>query len=423
MANEVDDKNKVEREVRRTRDRMLGENSIRPSKRRAVRPIPAAANPTRPRSNEDASEATSSKAQSQRDENKAVNSNNMPDSIRSKFVQVGRKYYFPDGARAFTDRGVRLTTPSENTEVIRSLVTIAQARGWDDITVTGTERFRREVWFAAKLAGLGVRGYKPNEFEVGRLARTVARQNSSQRDGLAEEPTSAESALNRRSRSERRERPPEKQRDQRDRLATGRLVDHGRANYRNDSNEPMSYFVKLETPKGERTLWGIDLERALRESLTKPQIGEEVGLQALRQEPVTVKARQRDNDGQVVSEKQLATHRNKWIIEKRPFFQSRADAARTVLDTTVDAREAVKRHPELAGTYFYLRGAEEIAKQRIRDPEDQRKFVATVRNALADSIARGEPLPPMRLRERQQSVRSGSSPRQTPERERELARG
>ena len=41
----------------------------------------------------------------------------VPDHVRRRFVQVGRKYYFPDGARAFTDRGRRLTTPSENTEV------------------------------------------------------------------------------------------------------------------------------------------------------------------------------------------------------------------------------------------------------------------------------------------------------------------
>jgi hypothetical protein len=78
----------------------------------------------------------------------------VPDEVRRRFVQVGRKYFFPDGARAFTDRGQRLTTPSENTEVIRSLVTIAHARGWNEITVTGTERFRKEAWFEARLAGL-----------------------------------------------------------------------------------------------------------------------------------------------------------------------------------------------------------------------------------------------------------------------------
>src|SRR5258707_11507284 len=66
------------------------------------------------------------------------NHQTVPDHIRRRFVQVGRKYYFPDGVRAFTDRGHRLTTASENTEVIKSLIDIAKARGWDEIVVKGS---------------------------------------------------------------------------------------------------------------------------------------------------------------------------------------------------------------------------------------------------------------------------------------------
>ena len=38
--------------------------------------------------------------------------------------------------------------PSAPTQA--SLVTIAQARGWNEITVRGTERFRKEAWTAAR---------------------------------------------------------------------------------------------------------------------------------------------------------------------------------------------------------------------------------------------------------------------------------
>ena len=44
------------------------------------------------------------------------------------------------------------------------------------------------------------------------------------------------------------------------------------------------------------------------------------------------------------------------------------------------------------------RAKEEVAARRIRDPEDQRKFVSLVRNTIADSVERGEPLQPVRLR-------------------------
>src|SRR5438552_1852486 len=83
----------------------------------------------------------------------------VPEPIAKRFIRVKNRYYFPDGTRAFTDRGNRLTTLSENTEVVRSLVGIAQARGWHDLHVRGTERFRREVWFAAAVVGLKVEGY------------------------------------------------------------------------------------------------------------------------------------------------------------------------------------------------------------------------------------------------------------------------
>src|ERR1700722_8000502 len=103
-------------------------------------------------------------------------SQGVPEEIAKRFVQVKNKYYFPDGARAFTDRGNRITTMSENTEVVRSLVDIAKARSWQEITVRGTERFRKEVWIAASGAGLQARGYKPTEFQQSHLVRSRPRE-------------------------------------------------------------------------------------------------------------------------------------------------------------------------------------------------------------------------------------------------------
>jgi hypothetical protein len=328
----------------------------------------------------------------------------VPDDVRRRFVQVGRRYHFPDGARAFTDRGSRLTTPSENTEVIESLVAIAQARGWETISLSGTDRFRQEAWFQARLAGLEVRGYVPSEAEQERLVRAVARRREP--SAASERASVGERGRNNRREDAQRESGPVEavasapETKARDRLIAGRLLDHGRASYRHEPRQPMSYFVKIETARGEQTLWGVDLERAVKESLTKPQIGEEVGVRTVSQDPVTVKTPQCNVDGQVVGEQDLQTHRNRWVIEKRAFFEARATAADLVRDPKVDPREAVKRHPELASTYLHLRGAEEVAAKRIRDPEDQRKFVSLVRSALADSVARGEPLQPIRLRDR-----------------------
>jgi hypothetical protein len=314
----------------------------------------------------------------------ARRSDSVPEDVKKRFVQAGNKYYFPDGARAFTDRGQRLTTPSENTEVIRSLVEIARARGWNEVSVRGTERFRKDAWVAARLAGLEVRGYNPSEFERAQLLRTRSRppdqpvDNDVEREG-APVP------------SQGRRRP-----SRQDELLAGVLADHRRATYRHDPRASMSYYVKLETPHGDRVVWGVDLERALKESLTQPKAGDEVVVRAVRRE--TVKIRRRDEAGKLTDEG-VERHRNRWILEKREFFESRAQAARTVRDTQVTPKQAVKQHPELVGTYLQVHAAE-LAAKRFRNPEDQKLFVAKVRAALADSVARGEPLPAVRLRER-----------------------
>jgi hypothetical protein len=319
-----------------------------------------------------------------------IPSNAVPEAITKRFVQVRSTYYFPDGARAFTDRGNRLTTPSENTEVVRSLILIAKAREWNEITVRGTDRFRREAWLAARLAGLEVRGYQPTEVEQAHLVRSLGRRNAVSAGDSPVGPTDT---------PPRRPDAETPTPDRRGGLLTGKLIDHGRATYQDDPRQPMSYFVKLETSHGDRTIWGVDLERAFKESLTKPRAGEEVGLRAVRQDAVKVKKAARGADGKVAGMRELETHRNRWIVEKREFFEARAQAARTVRDTTVAPKQAVKQHPELVGTYLQMHAAE-LAAKRFRDPEDRERFIARVRSALADSVARGEPLPPVRLRER-----------------------
>jgi hypothetical protein len=157
--------------------------------------------------------------------------------------------------------------------------------------------------------------------------------------------------------------------------------------------------VRIETREGRREIWGKDLERAITQSLTQPRVGDEVVLQKTGRDLVTVKRMDWDDKGRLTGQKDVETHRNRWVIEKTDFFAERAQAAQVVRDSTIDPRTAVREHPELAGTYLNLRAAE-LAAERLRDPEDRRRFVALLRSALADEIERGEPLQPVRLRER-----------------------
>jgi len=100
--------------------------------------------------------------------------NAVPASVARRFLKVEADYYFPDKTLAFSDRGEKLATKGAHPEVVRSLVEIAQARGWSNITVKGTEEFRRSAWMQAAQAGLKVAGYQPTALDLAELANRPA---------------------------------------------------------------------------------------------------------------------------------------------------------------------------------------------------------------------------------------------------------
>lgn len=94
----------------------------------------------------------------------------VPPSVARRFLKVETEYYFPDRSLAFSDRGDKLATRGAHPEVVRSLVEIAQARGWTSITVKGTDEFRRSAWMEAAQAGMKVAGYQPTALDLAELA-------------------------------------------------------------------------------------------------------------------------------------------------------------------------------------------------------------------------------------------------------------
>ncbi|MDY0977699.1 LPD7 domain-containing protein [Massilia sp. CFBP9012] len=94
----------------------------------------------------------------------------VPESVARRFLRVETEYYFQDRTPAFSDRGGKLATRSANPEIVRSMVEIAKARGWDTITVKGAEEFRRSTWMEATQLGLTVGGYKPAALDIAALA-------------------------------------------------------------------------------------------------------------------------------------------------------------------------------------------------------------------------------------------------------------
>jgi hypothetical protein len=200
-------------------------------------------------------------------------------------------------------------------------------------------------------------------------------------------------------------------------LIIGRLKEHGAAKYQFRANEDTSYYVRLLTSRGERTLWGKDLERALNDAQTQPKRGDLVGARRVRREAVTVTTRQRDTEGRILRQEEHHAHRTRWELEKVQLFAERARLARQIRDEQADARAEVRAHPEIKSAFLSIRAAEEFATQRIANPADRTRFLELVRGAMGASIQKGEPLPSVRLRDRPERERPGpmKSPRGKPE--------
>jgi hypothetical protein len=182
-------------------------------------------------------------------------------------------------------------------------------------------------------------------------------------------------------------------------LVIGRLTEHGRANYQFRSDENASYYVKLLSSRGAKILWGKDLERALNAGETRPKVGDLIGARRVGREAVTLTARRRVADGRIVTEEAHHAHRTRWVVEKVQFFAERARLARRLRDEQADVRETVRAHPELKSSFLSFRAAQEFAARRIADPKDRERFLSLMREAMAASIQRGEPLPAVRLRD------------------------
>lgn len=100
----------------------------------------------------------------------------VPAEIEKQYLRVGDKFYHPKNTDlvAFEDKGNKLETKSNSEAIAESMVRIAEARGWDEIKVSGSETFRKEVWLEAASRGMHVKGYSPSEQDKAELAKRMS---------------------------------------------------------------------------------------------------------------------------------------------------------------------------------------------------------------------------------------------------------
>lgn len=303
---------------------------------------------------------------------------------------VLKAYQFHEGkfkehgtdAVRFEDHGKKLSTKIEDPQVIRHMIEVTIAKNWGTLELKGTDTFRQIAWLEATANGRETTGYKPNERDLEQLEQLKRErgQNSNQPAMTGTTDRAKENSVEVVASRERstpapeaaKSAPPEIQSDKKDpapaatatvaakldakaspetgsvdqsastRIETGRLIEHGAAKYNFDPKEKDSYYVKLETDKGEKVVWGKDLQRAMSEATTKP--GETVSLTLKGAKDVEVEANVRDEKGNIVGKQTIEAQRNKWEVSAADLGitrtlskdeQLRVDAALKVLGKTI----------------------------------------------------------------------------------------
>lgn len=273
----------------------------------------------------------------------------VPERVRKRYLRAGNQYFLKDAPYqlAFEDIGPYLVTEHNRPDVVESMVDMVAAKSWRRIRVSGHEAFRGEVWLQGSLLGIEVSGYEPKAADLARLAdaRQGRLNNRIEADGslhaagspidvaersratsapapAAGPPNVADGAASAAlQRDAQRGEPLDAKRqpaagDEADtpRRYTGELREHGGAPYQNNPARSESYYVVFRDTTGtDHAVWGVDLERAVRESGAQP--GQQVTLENLGRRLVTVKVPILDEHGVVIGEDERDVHRNTWQVE------------------------------------------------------------------------------------------------------------
>ncbi|CAD7741443.1 hypothetical protein LMG31884_47710 (plasmid) [Xanthomonas hydrangeae] len=235
--------------------------------------------------------------------------------VEKSFYHVENKYYHRDNKNrvAFVEGESKLRTAESDAYIAKSMVKVAEAKGWDSIKVAGTDEFRRAVWMEAALRGLQVRGYKPRDVDLAELAekqdarlRNSVEQGDSREDGKAGHVQAGKQPV----KTGEQQAQSESRQPKEEPGLVGKVLSHGPAKFDFKRDEKPSYYVRLDTAAGEKIVWGVDLPRALEEG--KVNDGDRIRLENLGRQAVQVTANVRDESGRVIGQETITSHRNQW---------------------------------------------------------------------------------------------------------------
>ncbi|WP_228260312.1 LPD7 domain-containing protein [Klebsiella pneumoniae] len=245
--------------------------------------------------------------------------------------------YTLDGQDAFYDYGshLRMANPeaSQSDEMILAAVLTADKQHHRGIEITGSDEFKERVFNLISEYNIEVKLTNPeqrvkllelkkaNETAKETAKENVADSNANKQEGANEKANSSVQQNGMRW-EESASVQPKKQNasdtQKADKAAgepweKGVIVAHGRAKYEWKEDESMNYFVTLKNEHGEKTLWGKDLERAVKDAGVDTE--RLVTVRKLGFVDVEVNAPVRDESNKIVRYETIQTKRNEWEVK------------------------------------------------------------------------------------------------------------
>ena len=330
-----------------------------------------------------------------------IDDNALPDRIRRKYYVVANETGKdgPDGeARFYADeRGEylafkvtenRLVTRLAAAEVIRDMVSVAQHRRWEALQVRGSAEFRREAWLEAGARGIEVPGYQPTELNRQALAD---RQEVWNRIHPRTHEVEVRSVSDR---NERAEKPDY------DKGVSGRLIEVGRAPYRNRNDAETSTYVAIELDNSrQHQVWGVGLEKATADSKARPGDRIQVRRDGVERVAKDIKVIDAASGRARIERRQVS--RNRWRVTAERFRS--AD------------RQTAARDPDLVAAQSQMVIIEKALERAF--PEDERArhdIIEAARDRIAGhlqhghSFARATILEPVHERHRPGTDKNGA---------------
>jgi putative DNA primase/helicase len=316
-----------------------------------------------------------------------VQESELPQTIRTRFIvraqtqrlfEAGQTdFHFRAGNRqgqlAFSDAGKQLVTPLENREIVVAMLDVAQAKHWQEITVSGSDEFRRQAWLEGRLAGMVVHGYQARDADtllLQELQKTQGPRESANRITVAEHertavaqpvvnpgkrPQGTHVHVDDLSATERaglrqaeailaaRGVSPEfsaatmaelEKRVHSERVYVGTVVDFGEARYQFNKDNDASYFITMKTVMGEQIIWGKNLQQAVAQG--NVQKNAEIVLSNTGKRDVTVTEKVFGADGKQTGTREKSAKLNQWTAQPLALYNQQA---RTAGATPAQGRE------------------------------------------------------------------------------------